>query len=1127
LHRWWTKQPWLSDTAGAQLRLLARFGVQHTMEYRLEELWEQLAGRLPSLSGGVLGGVQGSLAAWTVAAHWWRRRELCVVVLPEQQELAQWQYDLSQLPTAAALESWTLQPKRLWERLRQLDAAQLRGIEIAARLASGWRGVLLCTPEVFSVPLPEPRELMDAWLRLEVGMELALEELLQRLLQRGFHRVDQVRSVGDIAWRGGIVDVFPLGWEQPLRIEWWGMAIESLRSFDPETQRSTATYEAVEFLAALLWEHTPATIADYLPEHFCLILEQPERCAQAAAGRPEYALVQQRTEPIRLNPLQPAQEVLSRPQPSVGRSVVRLVQELERLAAEGYELYLCAADAPQLRRFRQLVQAAARGEQELSQEHDSPPELVQRIHWVEGAPARGFLWSAERIAVWTEHEVFHRQPRQLEPARRYSRGLTLAELEQLRPGEYVVHVDHGIGIFDGLQVLTLGGVRQECVRLRYADGDILYVPLEYVHKLQRYQAHEGARPRLHRLGDRRWQLTKARVRRRARELARELIRLYAERKLRPGFAFPPDTLWQREMEAAFPYEETPDQARATAEVKADMESAVPMDRLICGDVGFGKTEVAIRAAFKAVQAGKQVAVLVPTTILAEQHALTFAERLRPYPVVIATLSRFRSRREQREVLQQLERGHIDIIIGTHRLLSPDVRFRDLGLLIIDEEHRFGVMAKERLRQLQVTVDTLTLSATPIPRTLHMALIGVRDMSLIETPPRNRLPVRTYVVQWDDEFIRQAILLELERGGQVFFVTNHIEGIERLRERLCTLLPQARIAVAHGRMRSNELESVMEAFLHQRLDVLVCTKIVESGLDFPNANTIFIHHAEDFGLAELYQLRGRVGRSNVQAYCYLITPPLEQLSSTTLRRLQALEEFTELGSGFRLALRDLELRGAGNLFGAEQSGFIAQIGFELYQQILEQAIEELRESPQPQRQRPVLELLRNPSLLLEIGEEALLPDSYVPSEVERFQFYKRLYCAQTEAEVDDIAAELRDRFGPLPPPAERLLEVVRLRVYLVHSGCVRAIWRENTLQLELPARSRELFYRYAFPVLVQLVSERAGAEFRQQRQRIFAVFPLQHRAEALELARALWEELVCALHHVTVPVAELEQAEELS
>ncbi len=1098
-------------------------------EHLEERLWQRLAEQVDErFQHLALAGVAGSLAPIVVATLWRRWRCPVLVITPSAEDVAEWEYDLAHLCPEASVVTWTPQPRQLWEQLRHVDGAQLRGMEAALALYRLSAPVLVCSPEVVTIGLPDPQELRSQMVQLEVGAECSPEELVGRLLRHGFQRVEAVAAVGDVARRGGIVDVFPVGWEQPLRIEFWGNTVESLRCFDPETQRSTLRFERVEFFAAAVWEQPRASLWDFLPPDTLLVLERPEQVRQSWAQR-EHEHMWERLRAWRqlwLNPLQAdALALESRGQPSVGRSVTRLLQELHRLAESGYELFLCAADAGRLRRFQHLVHAALRAEE--SNDGVDPSLLERRLRWVEGTPARGFLWQAERIAVWTEHEVFGRLHRQ-QLRRPTAAGLTLRELHQLKRGEYLVHVDHGIGIFDGLQVLTIGQSRQECVRVLYAEGDVLYVPLDHIHKLQRYEAQEGIKPKIYRLGSREWQAVKLRAKRRLKEVARELIRLYARRKLQRGFAFPPDTLWQQELEASFQYEDTPDQARATSEVKADMEAPVPMDRLICGDVGFGKTEIAIRAAFKAVQAGKQVAVLVPTTILAEQHFVTFSERLRPYPVVIAVLSRFRSRAEQRRILQQLAQGQIDIIIGTHRLLSPDVRFHDLGLLIIDEEHRFGVMAKERLRQMQATVDTLLLTATPIPRTLHMALIGVRDMSLIETPPQDRLPVRTYVVQWDDELIRCGIEAELDRGGQVFFVTNHIEGIEQLQKRLHELVPHARIGIAHGRLHSRQLESVMEDFLHRRLDILLCTKIVEAGLDFPHANTIFIHHAEDFGLAELYQLRGRVGRSNVQAYCYLIVPPVEQLSTAALRRLQALEEFTDLGSGFRLALRDLEIRGAGNLFGPEQSGFIAQMGFELYQQVLERAIEELRAEEFPelgQRRVPVLQALRNPGLVLDIPGEAYLPDTYVPGDGERFAMYKRLYRAESEAAVDDIVAELSDRFGPLPPPAQALVAAVRLRVYLVHTGCPRAVVRTDRMRLELPARRHELFYRYAFPVWVDVVNSWQGAQFVQERHQTVAEFPLSAPEDALRVARLLWEELVCALNGVEVETAVLEEEQQ--
>lgn len=655
----------------------------------------------------------------------------------------------------------------------------------------------------------------------------------------------------------------------------------------------------------------------------------------------------------------------------------------------------------------------------------------------------------------------------------------------------------------------MGGVQQECARLVFAGGDKLFVHLNYINRLQKYSAEEGKVPALTKLGTSEWQRKKERTKKRIKDIARDLIQLYAKRKMQPGYAFSEDTLWQKEMEASFMYEDTPDQAKATAEVKFDMESETPMDRLVCGDVGFGKTEVAIRAAFKAVQAGKQVAVLVPTTILAEQHYSSFRDRLDRYAVSVEVLSRFRSTTEQKGIANRVSEGKVDVLIGTHRILSKDVQFRDLGLLVVDEEHRFGVAAKEKLRQMRVSVDTLTLTATPIPRTLNFSLMGARDVSVINTPPRNRLPVITEITTWDDNTLRQALERELRRGGQVFFVNDRIGDLPELAVRLQELVPALRVSVAHGQLSAEELENTMEQFLERKTDVLLATKIIESGIDIPNANTMIINRSDNFGLAELYQLRGRVGRSNAQAYCYLLIPPPHVISRQALRRLQAIEEFTELGSGFQLAMRDLEIRGSGNLLGAEQSGFITDIGFELYQKILDEAVYELKEeefaelfalrggdtaqqrtngveplsnglAATSQTEHQALQtplqtasrrkpLIVNEDLTVDVEGEAMLPKTYIASDVERYEMYKKLFRANTEDDLAAITSELRDRFGALPQEAFGLLDAVRLRVAGLKTGFGHISLKGNTLTCEFPPEDHTRFYNTVFQQMITALS----------------------------------------------------------
>ena len=643
--------------------------------------------------------------------------------------------------------------------------------------------------------------------------------------------------------------------------------------------------------------------------------------------------------------------------------------------------------------------------------------------------------------------------------RKKFKGFTQKEFQQLKRGDFVVHQDYGIGRFAGLQKIKVRGVETEVMKLVYDESDALYVHLNFIDRVQKYSSQEGHTPTLSKLGGSDWGRLKSRARKKIKDIARDLIKLYARRKHEQGFTFAVDTHWQKEMEASFLYEDTPDQATSTVDVKRDMEQPSPMDRLICGDVGFGKTEVAVRAAFKAVMNGKQVAVLVPTTILAHQHFHTFIDRIGRYSVRVESLTRFRSKNEQREVLEALEEGKVDILIGTHRLLSKDVVFKDLGLLIIDEEQRFGVASKEKLRQFRANVDTLTLTATPIPRTLQFSLMGARDLSLINTPPRNRIPIQTEIAQFDLQLIHEVIMKELHRGGQVYFVHDRVQNIDLIRAMLEEHIPKARFHVAHGQMKGHTLEKAMMDFLEKKYDVLLCTKIIESGIDIPSVNTIIINRADRFGLAELYQLRGRVGRSNIQAYAYLLTPPLSVLPRVTLRRLQAIQEFTELGSGFNLAMRDLEIRGAGNLLGGEQSGFILEMGFEMYQRVVEEAVAELKneEFNELVDQNAREEKKKKGETVIETDIVALIPDIYIEHDAERLDIYRRLYRCESLGDLITMRTELKDRFGEYPEEVEQLFMQIELKVIAAKIGFIKVELEGEILLLYFPPSEEKTFY----------------------------------------------------------------------
>ncbi|MBP6875192.1 MAG: transcription-repair coupling factor [Candidatus Eisenbacteria bacterium] len=708
----------------------------------------------------------------------------------------------------------------------------------------------------------------------------------------------------------------------------------------------------------------------------------------------------------------------TRPQERFGRNLSLVRAYIERLRGQGYEIRVLCDTINHRDRLAELME-------------DVPAQFLV------GNLAAGFAASEIRLAVLTDHEIFERLRRR-RAGRRYSRGISLKELLAMRPGDFVVHIDHGIGVYRGIERLPVNGQLTDCMKIEYAGGDKLFIPVDQLALVQKYSAEEGHRPVLSRLGTNQWAKTKARVKKSIKEMASELLRLYSLRKAHPGHAFAADTVWQAEMEARFPFDETPDQLKAIQEVKADMERPVPMDRLICGDVGYGKTEVAIRAAFKAVMEGKQVAVLVPTTLLAQQHYDTFTERLRGFPACIEMLSRFRSTKENAAVVRDLAAGKVDIVVGTHRLIQKDVRFHDLGLVIVDEEQRFGVAHKERLKHLRTQVDVLTMTATPIPRTMNLALMGARDMSAIHTPPRDRRPIQTEIVEFADEVIRYALMREADRGGQSFFVHNRVESIDAMANYVRSLVPHLRVAVGHGQMRETQLETVMRNFLNREYDVLVSTMIIESGLDMPNVNTILVNRTDTFGLAQLYQLRGRVGRSARKAYAYLLVPPHKVITEEAMKRLKAIEEFEDLGSGFQLAMRDLEIRGSGNVFGSEQHGFVLNVGFDLYMRLLNEAMQEIKGLPAPEvlQARVVTDL------------QAFLPGDYISVDAEKMNLYKSLADAESVEKVDELAAELSDRFGRMPAPAENLFELRRLRIRATKAGVETLTLRDGGVRLDM-------------------------------------------------------------------------------
>jgi transcription-repair coupling factor (superfamily II helicase) len=1042
------------------------------LDFLLDELdllpaTRALAEQLPPPGSRLaIAGLPGSSAAVLLAALTRRLpQRVFVVVAPTPVEAERWLADAQVLLGSLA----ALYPQRegLGAEEPHLEIAGER-IETVAALLSGAVRVLITTARATAERTGMPMALRTMRLDLDLagereprtGEPTALSDVVRRLGAMGYARVPTVTEVGQLSVHGGIIDVYGFGMAAPARIEWWGDEIVSIRSFDLDSQRSGDPAQRVTILPvktegasrgeAAGGGTTRSSLLELLPADALLLLEAETgierditRAWEEAAHHLEVAR--------RFGDEPPGREALWL-EPATWRGQLATFARISLNAADAtarFPIVGPEAVDRDLKRLRQVVASAP--PTVILCDNDGQLERLEELLGAErtrlavGALDGGFVLPSLRVL--TDHEIF-RRARRLRRPRRYRTAAPRAAARPLSVGDYVVHLEHGIGIYRGLQTIAVGDGELEVAVVEYEGGARLNVPLYGLDQLEPYRAAgdgDAAPPRLHRLGATTWQRQRDKTRAAIREMATELLDLYARRQLATGFACLPDTPWQRALESAFLYEDTPDQRRATDEVKRDMERARPMDRLLVGDVGYGKTEVAVRAAFKAVQSGKQVAVLVPTTILAEQHGRTFRERLADYPVRIEVLSRFRGPAETRRVLAQLAHGELDVIIGTHRLLSRDATFHDLGLLIVDEEHRFGVRHKERLKALKLAVHVLTLTATPIPRTLHLSLAGLRDLTLLETAPKDRSPVLTFIEPWDDALLEEALARELDRGGQVYFVHNRIETIATIAERVRSLAPaRARTAVAHGQQKERELDDVMARFVRGEVDVLVSTMIVESGLDVPNANTMIVDRADQFGLAQLYQLRGRVGRSHRRAYCYLVVPDL--IDPDSEERLRVLEHHTDLGSGYRIALRDLELRGAGNLLGGEQSGHAHAVGFDTYLRWLEETVRALKRDGE---QRPAPS--EPPDVTLDAP--AYLPDDYVGDDAAKLDLYRRLARAVEGCEIQAVREELRDRFGPLPAEAERLLLVSELRALGAQVGLAMVLIKGDEARLTFRGNAR--------------------------------------------------------------------------
>lgn len=1086
-------------------------------EIFISEPFKRLSEHIQSLKKDqpiIVRGVGGSLLAFEVV-NVFEERASQVVLLASDKDKAEKLRDDSALLIGDSNVRWFAGGSTHHAQLLDVSAS-IAQIETLRALASEAAVIVATSPEAIVGKITPPETFKRRVIELEADKEHSFQKFIEQLHLLGFEKKDFVEGYGDFAVRGGILDVFPFVGDNPLRFEFWGDTVESIREFDVLSQRSIKELQAASIVPDLIHgksEKLSASLFDYLKRDAVVILDDPlliereidELHREGIENIFDWEEIQKRMSDFSFiinsqisHPYQMVSQTERSPilidfasisQPSFNGSAHALVENLRKLHSDGLKVYITCDTKEEAARIKELIEEIITQPSDISslksqhpdheqfltnfQSNDSDRSPILNVEFFTETVHSGFIFPSAKLAVFTEHEIFDRLKRRGTTKRHRFKGFSQKEVQQLKPGDYVVHVDYGVGEFAGLEKIKLsvpphtkdcsGGdghtVEQEVMKVLYLDNDTLYVNLNYINRVQKYSSREGHIPKLNRLGAPDWERLKSRAKRHIKDIARDLIQLYARRKHEKGFAFSPDTHWQKELEASFMYEDTPDQAQATLDIKRDMESEAPMDRLVCGDVGFGKTEVAVRASFKAVMDGKQVPVLVPTTILAMQHLNTFRDRLSRYAVRVEDITRFKSKKSQQHIVQELEEGKIDIIIGTHRLLSKDIGFKDLGLLIIDEEHRFGVSAKEKLRRLRTTVDTLTLTATPIPRTLQFSLMGARDLSIINTPPRNRLPIVTETAQFDLKLIREAILKELHHGGQVYFVHDRVQKIEEMQLLLQEHIPEARFHIAHGQMTGHELEKTMMDFLEKKYDVLICTKIIESGIDIPNVNTIFINRADRFGMAELYQLRGRVGRSNVQAYAYLLTPPISVLPKATIRRLQAIEEFTELGSGFNLAMRDLEIRGAGNLLGAEQSGFIVEMGFEMYQRILEEVVRELKEQEFNEwfKEKVSSGVRVQVETAVEADLDAYIPDFYIESDAERLDFYRRLYQVESLERVQDMREELKDRFGEYPDQVENLFMLVELKTIASQIGFSKVELRERKLNLSLPDSTHTRFY----------------------------------------------------------------------
>jgi transcription-repair coupling factor (superfamily II helicase) len=1065
---------------------------------------------LPSPNHMHVSGLQGSAAAFVFASVYNNpatHTHNHLIVLKDAEEAAYFHNTLESITNALHLFYFpsSFKNKKNY-RLLNASHVMLRTeclTHFSNPFSTGRVGAIITYPEALFEKVVLSKTLSDNIISIKQAATIDVNDIMEKFVGYGFDRTDFVYEPGQFALRGGILDIYSFGNEKPYRIELFGNEVDSIRVFDPETQLSerkllqvniipntdllqgnntnddAQKVSIIDFLPANTvvwsedWSFIKAKIAQQQEdlELFLSIIDTSKNAKQMAddEGELHIKLNVKTTDFITAHDIE--NEIAQHPivefgttsffaqrptaatiafntkeQPSFNRQFDLLIKNLKEYEAKKYNIFIFADNPKQLERLHSIFT-------DLKAEIQVTP-IPTAIH-------QGFIDDQLQLVCYTDHQIFQRYHKyKVKQAFNKNKALTLKTLRELQPGDYVTHIDHGVGVYSGLQKIEANGKMQEAVRIQYKDGDLLYVNISSLHKISKYSGKEGSIPKTNKLGSDVWNKLKEKTKTQIKDIATDLIKLYAQRKSQEGFAHAPDNYMQTELEASFIYEDTPDQAKATEDVKKDMEKPQPMDRLVCGDVGFGKTEIAIRAAFKTCCDGKQAAVLVPTTILAYQHYKTFGERLKDFPVTVDFVNRFKSAKEKKQTLQKLAEGKIDIIIGTHAILSKDVKFKDLGIMIIDEEQKFGVAAKEKLKQLRTTVDSLTLTATPIPRTLQFSLMGARDLSIINTPPPNRQPIQTEVMVFNEDTIRDIIYYETERGGQIFFIHNRINGLAEMKVLLQGLCPDLSIAFAHGQMEGDELEDTILDFMDKKYDVLVCTNIVESGVDIPNVNTIIINNAHQFGLSDLHQLRGRVGRSNKKAFCYLLAPPMSTLPPDSRKRLSTLEQYSELGSGFQIAMRDLDIRGAGNMLGGEQSGFIAEIGFEMYQKILDEAIKELKRKEFKELFKEEIQQQDDfvSDCTIDTDLEILIPDNYVESVAERLSLYARLDNCENDKELNDFHKEMTDRFGKVPAAAEDLFTTVRCRKIAVELGFEKMLLKNDQLKCFFVSNPESPFFQ---------------------------------------------------------------------